>query len=109
MKETFTGKKGSVINITLLHSTTKVIWLLETQPGQPGAGPTSPGNAPECWRGPKSLSKEGSPPHQFACLHLLFLPFACCNGTTPRGRRGVGDTRGRPQRAETETIIPFLG
>lgn len=107
MKETFTGKKDSVINITLLHPPQKLFGCWKLSLGSRGPAPPAPADAPECWRCPKSLCKEGpprsSPVSTSATLLfflLLFLPFGCCNGMPPTGRAGAGDTRGRPQRAE---------
>ena len=106
MKETFTGKKDSVINITLLHPPQKLFGCWKLSLGSRGPAPSAPpapADASEHWRCPKSLCKEGPPrssPASGSATLLLFLPFGCCNGTTATGRAAAGDTRGRPQRAE---------
>jgi len=105
MKETFAGKKDSVINITLLHPPQKLFGCWKLQPGQLGASPT---RCPERWRCPKSLCKEGPSRSSLVStsamllLFLLFLPFGWANsdgrllGTPRAGCKGLGPRTSSP-------------
>lgn len=119
MKETFTGKKDSVINITLLHPPQKLfIWMLETQPGQPEANPTSPRKCPQALEVSKKASGRKVPPgaklsptvqHSSSSSSLSSSPLAAAMGQQQRAEWVLGTPRAKritPENGITAPLSP---
>lgn len=114
MKETFTGKKDSVINITLLHLPQKLFGCWKLSLGSRGPAPPAPADAPKCWRYPKTLCKEGSlrsSPVSTPATLLLFpssssSPLAAATGPQQHDEWVLGTPEGQPQKAKPSASSP---
>lgn len=73
MKETFTGKKDSVINIPLLHPPQKLFGCWKLSLGSRGPAPTSPSRCPRVL-GASKKPLQGKVLQELACLHLFNIP-----------------------------------
>lgn len=85
MKETFTGKKDSVINIPLLHLPQKLFGCWKLSLGSLGPAPTSPSRCPRVLGAPKKPLQRKFLQELTSSTSLLFLilpHLGHCSGTT---------------------------